>query len=45
MRNLALKFCVAFLFLTVLPFSVKGQEDVSTSPVEVFIDGEFIDEN
>ena len=45
MRNLGLKFCVAFLFLTVLPFSVKGQEDVSTSPVKVFIDGEFIDEN
>ena len=45
MRNLILKFCVAFLFLTMLPFSVKGQEDDFTSPVNVFIDGSFIDEN
>ena len=45
MRSLGLKFCIAFLFLTMLPFSVKGQEDDFTSPVNVFIDGSFIDEN
>ncbi len=44
MRNYSLKYCVAVLFLLLLPFSVKGQEDVSTSPVNVFIDGS-IDEN